>query len=192
MRDKTVIGIQTEKELDRGHWTLFISDRGAIFSGPTLSLEETGPVPLIALPKSHQAYTARFFRDGASVRTYDKDFNPRTGKEEVGALHGWYLAGDYSTRPPRVVIVKEPTKFARWVFVGVRGYDHEGYVGYLKNENDLSKDAWLCVANKGTVYGPFPEGQAARFQYTRECRGAILSFEKKIPFFFQDVFNDGK
>jgi hypothetical protein len=97
----------------------------------------------------------------------------------------WYVTADYSTKPPRVILTQKPTKYSRWSWdyvprTGPPWYDSKDY--YIKNENDLGKDAWLAVAKEGKTY----HGGVAR--------RPILSFDKKTLFDVVDVneSEDGK
>jgi hypothetical protein len=97
----------------------------------------------------------------------------------------WYVTADYSTKPPRVVLTQQPTKYSRWSWDNVpRGNGHfrESADYYIKNENDLGKDAWLAAEKEGKTY----HGGIAR--------KPILSYEKKILFDVVDVneSEDGK
>ena len=70
---------------------------------------------------------------------------------------GWYLTGDYSTKPPRVILTKEPTKFSHWAFVETDktpscGDPEEGIDRYIKNLNDEGEDAWLVMEDKCVKY----------------------------------------
>ena len=92
----------------------------------------------------------------------------------------WYVTADYSTKPAQVVLTKKPTKYSRWSWSYVPrtknaapGKESQDY--YIRNENDLGKDAWLAVEKKGRTY----HGGIAR--------RAVLSFEKKTSFDVVDV-----
>lgn len=96
-------------------------------------------------------YAMRFVRDGAHIRVLLQKDQPSRSKE-VAAKDGWYVTGDYSTKPPSVILTKEPTKYSRWEFVSPRPGGRIYQTCFLKNENDLGTDAWLSMENEGTTY----------------------------------------
>ena len=67
----------------------------------------------------------------------------------------------YDERGGAVELSKESTKYSRWEFIragGERGQEVEHY--YIRNINDLGKDAWLSMNSSGT-----------RFRWHKEVRG---------------------
>jgi len=63
-------------------------------------------------------------------------------------------------------LTKEPTRYSRWTFDKVGGIDV--MVGYVRNENDKGKDAWLGF---GATINRFSKGE--------ELHEPVLSFEHK-------------
>jgi hypothetical protein len=94
--------------------------------------------------------------------------------KKQAAKKGWYFSGDYTADPPRVILTKEATRYSHWKFVDER-YDGDVTTCYLKNENDLHKDAWLLIEKKGTLY----KGGI-------EVRRLVLSPTEKTEFALED------
>ncbi len=119
------------------------------------------------------------------ARNVNRDFS-----RELLRKDAWYVSADYSTKPPRVILAEKPTKYSRWSWVTVPRKDNLAHTSkdyYVKNDNDLGKDAWLAVEDEGRTYsGGVYERIAAR--------KAILSFDKKTLFGVVDVMeeDDGK
>jgi hypothetical protein len=86
------------------------------------------------------------------------------------SLDGMYLTADYSITPPQVLLSKAPEKYSKWII------ERENrFKAYIRNENDLGKDAWL--------YWGEPMGPAIRLgESMTQLRRPILSYEKKLPF----------
>jgi hypothetical protein len=127
-------------------------------------------------------YYVHYVWDGTHLRVHPGEEDKREWRKEAIAKDGWYVTADYATKPPRVIVTKEPTKYSRWRFIRTEGYQRY----YIKNENDLGKDAWLRL-----------EATDQRFARSdaREARvyKAVLSFDKKEKFFVNDIeADDGK
>ncbi len=70
---------------------------------------------------------------------------------------GWYLTGDYSTDPPRVVLTKDKTKYSKWTFeVGKTSPEHY----YLRNFNVPKGDPYLKMKETGARTPLGPEWEA--------------------------------
>ena len=122
----------------------------------------------------HNKLSFRFVKDGAMIRV-------RTKSGEI-EQNGWYLTGDYSTKPPRIIVTKEPTKYSRWTLVEAPNTSdpEEGINRYIRNDNDQGKDAWLSTEDKGVqIKGGW------------DVRKPTLSFEKKTLYYVYNP-NSGK
>lgn len=142
----------------------------------------TDPSPL---PLPH-FYYSRYVWDGTHLRIHPGEDDKRVWSKEAAAKDGWYVTADYSTSPPRVIVTKEPTKYSAWQFV--RGSQAGFY--YIKNENDLGKDAWLGLEDTGKLYShvqkvPVTPGASAEFNiryWEGNVSTAILSFKNRTTF----------
>jgi hypothetical protein len=88
---------------------------------------------------------------------------------------GWYLSADYSANPPQVVLTQAPTEYSHWRFVNIKWSGNEGFDACIKNDNDLGKDAWLNMEDKGVFYR---EGI--------EARKPVLSYKNKSIFYVEE------
>jgi hypothetical protein len=151
-------------------WTLVLCDGNLGFYG--LASIPPGPnAPLIPVDNSRPRIVVRFTRDGATLQIYIAEDERALSQVQVQE-HEWFLTGDYATTPPSVILTKEPTKYSRWTFVNKsETRSSEGGRAYIKNENDLGKEAWLSVDGKGIV-----------FRQGWEIRQPILSFDCKTEF----------
>jgi hypothetical protein len=108
--------------------------------------------PLLPGDRGHPRVANRFVNERGAFRAFVTNKERRLSREQ-GEKHGWYLAGDYSSNPARVILTKEPAKYSRWTFVRTeRRYSSEGYYAYIKNENDRGKEGWLSMEARGKVY----------------------------------------
>jgi hypothetical protein len=188
----------TSKQEPRRGVPLLIASRAQLFvlGGDLMFVSlatERGLVPNEpgALPLPDRS--DQFIRDGEFLRVkmHPLSVNNKTNVEgtfskTLLAKDGWYVTADYSTKPPRVILTEKPTKYSRWSWEYVsrngRPPGRESNDYYIKNENDLGKDAWLAIEEEGKTY----HGGIAR--------KPILSFEKKTLFDVVDVneADDGK
>jgi hypothetical protein len=150
-----------------------------------LCVQESGLV-FGAPPATRSYFSLYFFVDGGYLRASVRP-NDVVPKEDIPASrsklfekNGWYVTADYSARPPRVILVKEPTRYSRWLFVRIETPGPLYYHYYLKNENDLNKDAWLTVEERGKT----DRGGIAK--------QPILSFEKGIALGVEDEKDVGR
>jgi hypothetical protein len=196
--EKTIVAIEMAGDINNSSWHMMVVKSDVVF-WPEWRIEKPGAKRI----RSHfPKYCVLFFyRDGAMLRlkvkkdhlrimaTKKKAGTPEHSKEdpiakeiqEIIDKDGWYLSGNYSTDPPRVVLTKKPTKYSRWSFLKTpKYYGSDGYSCFFKNENDLGKEAWLYFEEKGT-----------RDKKGIELHKAILSPKKKVPYYLQDV-NSGK
>ena len=120
-----------------------------------------------------------FVRDGSFLRVFIYA-DMRDKSKELAAKHGWYLTGDYSATPPKVILTQEPTKYSHWTFITIPKKTHsDGYYAHIKNENDLKKNAWLTMEEKGV-----------RYKARIEALQPILSFKEELEFYVEDL-NEG-
>jgi hypothetical protein len=177
----TIVRIATLEKVDQSVWYLQLINGDLGFWANTRGqASEPNPpsIPIDAGGYSRQ--NNHFVKVGAMLRVSLSPEERKRSKEQAAKDRG-YLTGDYSTKLPRVILTKEPTKYSRWTFVHIDGnIHHDGEECYIKNDNDLGKDAWLSLEDKGVHY---TGGE--------EVRRPTLSFEKKLRFFVEDV-NIGK
>jgi hypothetical protein len=142
-----------------------------------ITAKPSGPPP----PKF---YYVHYFWDGTHLRVRPGDDDKSRWSKEETAKDGWYVTADYSTKPPRVILTKEPTKDSRWRFVEASRGSHY----YIKNENDRGKDAWLDMEDTGKRYS---WGKPDSGYRDVRVYKAILSFHNKRDFFVNDIKGDG-
>jgi hypothetical protein len=148
---------------------------------------EEGALPL---PRFYFVY---FYWDGEYLQIRPGGLRKDRWPKEAVAKNGWYLTGDYSTDPPRVIVTERATASSRWTFVGSGPW-------YLKNENGHGgKDAWVALQERGKRYSTSEEGDSSANIPTRYWDGtvvdAILTFDKDKahPFRVADIEDeDGK
>jgi len=142
----------------------------------TISSNTTKPSPDTPSVPEVPDFSFGFVRDGSFLRVFIYA-DMRAKSEKLAAKHGWYLTGDYSTTPPRVILTKEATKYSRWTFINIpKKTGSDGYYAHIKNENDLGKDAWLDIGEKDVLY-------KARI----EALKPLLSFKEKVEFYVEDL-----
>ena len=93
-----------------------------------------------------------------------------------GKHHLWYLSGSYDKKGGEVLLTKEPGKYSNWEFVASGKHSGEVTYYFIKNTNDLGKDAWLTV-------GP----PVIRYKGSFEVMKAELSFDEKQEFGVEDA-----
>ena len=135
-------------------------------------------------------WLSQLFRmSGDTIRVFVRAGNLEAGRlNEHDAKHNYYLTGDYSTVPPQVILTKTPEKCSHWEKVPVD--PSKGTVAdifFLRNKNDLGKDAWLWYGNEGEDLITSPPGakQPSIGWYAKP----ILSFDQKLA--FQIIRYDG-
>lgn len=94
------------------------------------------------LPVARGESSRLFEKRGELLRLYGDATPAGIAKDRLN--YGWYLSADYSIEPPQVTLTKEPTKYSRWSYIPAGNGRY-----YVKNENDLGKDAWLTMAKDG-------------------------------------------
>ncbi|MGD0896797.1 MAG: hypothetical protein ABR915_03105 [Thermoguttaceae bacterium] len=146
-----------------------------------------------ALPFPRSSYV-RYEWDGTHLRVHPGQDDKLQWSKDAIAKDGWYVTGDYSTNPPRVVVTKESTKNSRWSFVPGTLWGRY----YLKNENDTGTEAWLYLKDtkkRYSVVNYYSDSHGNRLEtyWEGSVYDAILSAEKKIPLIVEDVkANNGK
>lgn len=84
----------------------------------------------------------KFVWDGEYLTVHPlQDVSPK----HVVDKDGWYLSGDYSTDPPRVILTKEKKTHSKWTFVA--GKNLGDYI--LKNLSGPKGDAYLYLKDTG-------------------------------------------
>jgi hypothetical protein len=139
----------------------------------------SGPWP----PKFHYF---QFFWDGAHLQVRPGNQHKDEWSPEERAKDGWYVTADYSVNPPRVKLTKEPTKDSRWSFLPASSPGRY----YIRNNNDLGKDAWLNMVDTGIRYSWGPVGVGVGYRDVRVYK-AVLSFHVTREFFVNDIEEDG-
>jgi hypothetical protein len=128
----------------------------------------------------------RYVWDGTHLQV---QVDRRQWSKEAIAKDGWYVTADYSTKPPRVIVTKEPTKYSQWRFTGAKG--HQRY--YIKNENDFGKDAWLHLEDTGKRYSLVDkglsdlQGNRPSLYWEGTMYNAVLSYDKKTAYVVVDI-----
>jgi hypothetical protein len=64
------------------------------------------------------------------------------------AKDGWYIAADFSTDPPQVILTEKPAEGSRWA---LEAADSPGHY-FFKNEDALGKAVWLTMENEAKLY----------------------------------------
>lgn len=146
---------------------------------------------LLSLPNF---YYVRYVWDGTHLQVHPGEDDKREWSKEAIAKDGWYVTADYSTKPPRAILTKEPNKDSRWRFVEASRPTHY----YIKNENNRGKDAWLNLEEDTSKRYSLVDKSLSDAQGNRPNRywegsvyKAILSFGKKKEFFVNDIEDDG-
>jgi hypothetical protein len=122
----------------------------------------------------------RYVWDGAHMQVHPLEEDKHQWSEEATAKDGWYVTADYSTKPARVIVTKEPTKDSQWRFVRAPG----SHRYYIKNENSLGKDTWLRLEDTGKRVSLGGSWEASIYN-------AVLSFGEKMDFVVNDIDEDG-
>ena len=153
--------------------------------------------PKVPLPPTPRWYPVNFVWTGGTLASRRSRFVAHDGLKEAAAKVGWYLTADYSTKPPRVILTKEPTVSSRWTFIGQSVSGSSSVRCYLRNYNDDGKEAWLGMEKIATAYckaqktPAFAGGDVkTRYWKTFVCK-PVLSFTEKTPFDVLDVEEDG-
>jgi hypothetical protein len=144
-----------------------------------ITAKPSGPPP----PKF---YYVHYFWDGTHLRVRPgNDDKSQWSKEEI-AKDGWYVTADYSTKTPRVILTKKPTKYSQWQFIATS--TPRSMLYFIKNENDQGKDAWLDMEDTGKRYS---WGQPDSGYRDVRVYKAILSFRNKRAMPVIDIEEDG-
>jgi hypothetical protein len=159
---------------DRWYCYLYNSDE-IVFVAEWRPVPKGKDLPRVPADSGIREVPLKFAWGSDTLRLHVPPDDPKYVKmEKQAAKKGWYLSGDYTTDPPRVILTKEATKYSHWKFVDEK-YNGDATACYLKNENDLHKDAWLLVEKKGTLY----KGGV-------EVRRFVLSPTEKTQFALED------
>jgi hypothetical protein len=171
-----VFGLETSRNVDHAKWRLAVANGELLFVARPRDDPTEARSSSKAVQKTLALQSFNFFKDGAMIRVRNQ--GGKTEKDD------WYLTGDYSTKPPHVIVTKEATKYSRWTLVQAPNTSdpEEGINRYLKNENDQGKDAWLSMEDKGVRY---------KGGEVWEARKPTLSAEKKAPYYMENT-NSGK
>lgn len=139
-------------------------------------------------------YYVHYMWDGTHLQIHPGQDDKRRWSKEAIAKDGWYLTADRSTDPPRLIVTPKPTKDSRWSFVPASRANHY----YVQNQNG-GKATWLKLEDTGKRYfapakdlattNPIPDSK--RRYWEGSVYGAILSADKKYPFFVNDIEFDG-
>jgi hypothetical protein len=157
----------------RRHWDLRLVDDELCFVSV---LAGNTPPPNAPMFKNRRPsiLCPEFVKDGAHWRANLRERGSEMPKHLM-AKNGWYVTGDYSSDPARVILTKLPTKYSSWRFV-VTGGGTDGYNSWIKNDNDLGRDTWLSIEEKGVLYtGGW------------EVRRPLLSSARNTLFWLQDA-----
>jgi hypothetical protein len=163
-----VFAVETSEQVDHAVWLLgYASNDKVLFQGRRRGQLTEAHSTTTPAKKKLELLSCHFLKDGAMIIVKAQNH----GIEK----HGWYLTGDYSTKPPSIVLTEKPTKYSRWTIVDGphRGDPEEGINKYIKNENDQGKEAWLSMEDKDC------EGGSG-------FRKPVLSFEKKTLYYISN------
>lgn len=159
------------------HWELALVDGEVGFYGPA-GAPAKGPLPdvPVAEPK------IGLFRENNTLQVYVDEGRRKEFKVQK-EKHLWVLTGDYSAKQPALKLTRGVEKYSRWEleFAGEKKGDEPETYYYIRNVNDLDKDAWLAVDEKGT-----------RFKNGTEFRKATISFKEKQEFTVLGPDADGR
>jgi hypothetical protein len=174
-----VINIVVEKN---EQWSLGLIDGEIRFLGRWHGDQDDQELPLIPSDGARHARTAlAILRDGDTLQVEVSPYKQQWSTVQAEKNH-WFLTGKYAEKNPEVILTKEATKFSRWEFVRVEGAGNpEIKYYYIRNINDVGKDAWLAVEPTGV-----------RYRWHREVRKAKLSFSDKEEFGVEDAYGDGR
>jgi hypothetical protein len=168
---------------------IMVMDHGRLGS---CHLEQVKAAAPSATPLPH-FYYVHYVWDGTHLRIRPGQYDEREWSKEIIAKDGWYVTADYSTKPPRVILTKEPTEDSRWRFVEASSSHY-----FIKNENSGWKNAWLNLKEDTTKrYSSVDKGlsDARGNSRNRYWEGsvyeAVLSPDEKAEFFVNDIKGDG-
>jgi hypothetical protein len=137
-------------------------------------------------------YRVHYMWDGVHLRVRPAADEKREWSEKLAKHEGWYVAADYSTKPPSVILAKEPGIGSRWQFVPTSRKSHY----YIRNEVDGRMDTWLNFQDRRLQYS-FIDKTLSDSQGVRQNRywdakvyDIILSTETR-DFFVRDIKEDG-
>ena len=153
-------------------WRLKVGDGDLFFVLNTPGRSDDNNLPILRREGPEAGITWRFAQDSTFLRFYAPP-PERQALDKLRAAHGAYVTADYSTKPPRVVLTKKPTKYSRWILEEKR-FAGGGYRAYIRNDNDLGKDSWLTIGAVQKTY-----------RNVTLC-AVILSFDTKTAFFVED------
>ena len=161
-------GVIVIRSLDPAFYFLVLLDGRLGFRGTTrIEKEDDAKLPPVPTDDRMARMSTTFLRNRDTIQIEVTKGELQRSKVQADKHH-WYLTGKYTEGRAEVTLTKEPTKYSHWQFVPV-----EGELGtrqfYIRNINDLGKDAWLAVApGMGTLY-----------QGGIELRNAELAFGRK-------------
>jgi hypothetical protein len=169
-----------EWQLGRRHsldaWNLGMIDGNLGFLGKWQGEESQKKLPGIPHDKGMMREAFRFLRSGDTLQievTPEEQDRSKIQAEK----HRWYLTAKYADKDGKVTLTKEATKLSHWEFIRDKenpGVDVEHY--YIKNVNDLGKDAWLGSQKEGV-----------RYVGHQEIRKPKISFDEKQVFGIENV-----
>jgi hypothetical protein len=151
-------------------WYLGLIDGDVGFLGRWRGDEDDQKLPLIPSDQGQPRTSFTFLWDYVTLQIRVQ--NQQKAMKIQADRDQWYLTAQYGEKGPRVTFTKEQEKRSRWEFVPVEGRgDSDIMYYYIKNINDLGKNAWLGVDATGV-----------RYRWHDEVRKAKLSFNDKQIF----------
>lgn len=108
-------------------------------------------LPSIPADKSGMRLAFRWMRSGDTLQIDVARAQQAEAPSQREKQH-WYLTAKYSDGGAEVVLTKEATKYSHWEFLDKTEYSLDIPKYHIRNINDLGKDAWLGIEDKGVRY----------------------------------------
>jgi hypothetical protein len=162
---------------DHPRWEIALVDGEIGFIGGWTAskpgAKDTRPTVEIPSDKGELRLSPGVYKNDDTLQVYVEEYIREASKTQA-EKHMWYLTGDYSGKEPALKLTKKMEKYSHWEFVAVGEptgrKDHEPVQQYfIKNLNDLGKDAWLSMEKTPGV----------RYKNAGEFRKATLSFDRQ-------------
>jgi hypothetical protein len=164
-RETVFLGIAGK---DVGDWHLGLIDGKLRFYSSSARGDDAAGLPSIPADMGGLRVAFRWLRDGDTFQIV-VDREQRDEAKAQAEKHHWYLTANYTEKGGEVTLTKEPTKYSYWKLRDrSAGHGSETPRYHVLNVNDLGKDAWLGMDDKGV-----------RYRGRQELRKAILTFETK-------------
>ena len=164
------IYISVPAKSPRNEWLLGLIDGHIGFLGKWQGTADESALAVIPSDNGRMREAFSFHWSGNTLQVEVSPEEQAASKIQA-EKNQWYLTAKYTDNGGEVVLTKDETKYSHWKFIEARPHKDEIDYYYVKNTNDLGKEAWLGIESSGT-----------RYLGHREVRKLKLSFGEKQVF----------